>query len=531
MRPTALLALLTLTACASREPPRAQFVHAEPLADPPRGTTVIEIPKPMPLPGQLKRMPVPRARGARLEKTTPSDVIDDANRKAASGPDTDGYFNAIMTFDYAPGALYQVYAAPLHLTSVQLQPGEKILGKPAAGDTIRWVMGIARSGPAGGDQQQYLYIKPTRAGLNTTIAINTDRRTYYLELHSYENTYMAAVQWRYPHDELEQLEASASARRSSWRGHDGHEHQPRRDQFLLPSQRGEGQADLDSGAGVRRRSQDLRSLPRLDAHARGAGIVRPVEHERDPARELQGQERLLHRRSPHRPRRAPGRPEGPRNRSHHTGPVTAMNDDTGLRSDTNATSAPPSTNARSTTGAQAGTGARGATDARELTDLHRTKVPADDPRLKLERPKFRTLRRGPALAAAAILAGVFGIALIVAITPSTPSADEAKKSAEAEVNSNNTVALPDMLRDQPGVDGSAPRSLAPAGRQTLTDVSAPPLRDDATPSSAGPASSDVRRQARSEEFARARGASIFAAADDGAGPETGSPTEAPSSGD
>jgi P-type conjugative transfer protein TrbG len=210
MRPTALLPLLTLAACASREPPHAQFVRAAPLADPPRGTTVIEIPKPMPLPGQLQRMPAPHARGARLEKAAPSDVIDDANRKAASGPDTDGYFNAIMTFDYAPGALYQVYAAPLHLTSVQLQPGEKILGKPAAGDTIRWVMGIARSGPAGGDQQQYLYIKPTRAGLNTTIAINTDRRTYYLELHSYENTYMAAVQWRYPHDELEQLEASAA---------------------------------------------------------------------------------------------------------------------------------------------------------------------------------------------------------------------------------------------------------------------------------------------------------------------------------
>jgi type IV secretion system protein VirB9 len=138
-------------------------------------------------------------------------VIDDANRKAATGPESDAYFNAIMTYDFAEGALYQVYTAPLRLTSIQLQPGEKIIGKPAAGDTIRWVMGVGRSGGTdGAQQQQHLYIKPTRPGLSTTIAVNTDRRTYYLELHSFEETYMAAVAWRYPHDELEQLESSAA---------------------------------------------------------------------------------------------------------------------------------------------------------------------------------------------------------------------------------------------------------------------------------------------------------------------------------
>jgi type IV secretion system protein TrbI len=206
-----------------------------------------------------------------------------------------------------------------------------------------------------------------------------------------------------------------------------------------------------------------------------------------------------------------------------------MNEDNTLRPDTNATSVPPSTNARSATGADGVTGARGSTDARELTDLHRTKVPADDPRLKLERPRFRTLRRGPALAAAAILAAVLGIALIVAITPSSPAADEAKRSAEA--NSNSAVTLPDILRDPPDVDSTSPRHLGPAAQQNLTNVPTPPLRDDMSSSSAGQGA-DVRRQARSEEFARARGASIFAAADDGAGPETAAPrAEPPSSGE
>ena len=200
------------SACASKPPAPVQFVRAQPLADPPRVSAVVEIPKPMPLPGQLRRIPVPRAHpGKAGEKPTPWAVIDDANRKASTGPESEAYFNAIMTYDFAEGALFQVYTAPLRLTSIQLEPGEKIIGKPAAGDTVRWVMGIGRSG-GGSDaqQQQHLYIKPTRAGLSTTIAINTDKRTYFLELHSFEETYMAAVQWRYPHEELEQLESAAA---------------------------------------------------------------------------------------------------------------------------------------------------------------------------------------------------------------------------------------------------------------------------------------------------------------------------------
>ncbi len=211
MRITLLLAVvLPFVACASRQP-MPPYVRAQPLQDQPRATAVVEIPKPMPLPGQMRRIPVPKAHATKPgEKPAPWDVIDDANRKAATGPESEAYFNAIMTYDFAEGALYQVYTAPLRLTSIQLQPGEKIVGKPAAGDTIRWVMGVGRSGGADGGQQQHLYVKPTRPGLNTTIVVNTDRRTYYLELHSFEETYMAAVAWRYPHDELEQLETSAA---------------------------------------------------------------------------------------------------------------------------------------------------------------------------------------------------------------------------------------------------------------------------------------------------------------------------------
>jgi type IV secretion system protein VirB9 len=161
-----------------------------------------------------RRIPVPTRQGRPApEKSGPAwEVIDDANRKAAAGPDAEAYFNAIMTYDFAAGALYQIYAAPLRLTAIQLQPGEKIVGKPATGDTLRWIMGVGRSGAGTPDQpeREYLYIKPTRAGLQTSLAINTDRRTYYFELHSFEDTYMAAVEFRYPQDELARLEASST---------------------------------------------------------------------------------------------------------------------------------------------------------------------------------------------------------------------------------------------------------------------------------------------------------------------------------
>jgi type IV secretion system protein VirB9 len=45
-------------------------------------------------------------------------------------------------------------------------------------------------------------VKPVAPGLKTNLVIATDRRAYHLELESTERTYMAAVSWHYPHDQL-----------------------------------------------------------------------------------------------------------------------------------------------------------------------------------------------------------------------------------------------------------------------------------------------------------------------------------------
>ena len=48
----------------------------------------------------------------------------------------------------------------------------------------------------------HILVKPTRPDLITNLVINTDRRTYHLELRSTEKTYMASVSWVYPQDQL-----------------------------------------------------------------------------------------------------------------------------------------------------------------------------------------------------------------------------------------------------------------------------------------------------------------------------------------
>jgi P-type conjugative transfer protein TrbG len=209
IRFAALLSIPAIVACAAKQPP-PRFVRAEPVKEEPPKPAIVEVAKPVPIPGQLKRItpqPATAARRGAVPNKRPSEIIREANRKATASPAPDGYFNAIATFDYEPGTLYQIYTAPQKLTDIQLQPGEHLVGRPAIGDNIRWV--LARGSSAtGGTEQEHLYIKPTRPDLDTTLCINTDKRSYILELHSYEDAWLAAVAWRYPQDEIAQLEGT-----------------------------------------------------------------------------------------------------------------------------------------------------------------------------------------------------------------------------------------------------------------------------------------------------------------------------------
>jgi len=166
---------------------------------------------PIPVPGQL--MPVPKQISAKMSDEkfkTKEAAVDYANKHATAVPESNDFFNSMMTYGYVLGQLYTIYTAPMHITDIALQPGEKIISE-AAGDTLRWQIASTYSGEAT-TRQQHLLVKPSKPDLTNTVVITTNRRVYHLLLQSTDNnTFMASVQWNYPDDMLHQF---------SLRGHD-----------------------------------------------------------------------------------------------------------------------------------------------------------------------------------------------------------------------------------------------------------------------------------------------------------------------
>jgi type IV secretion system protein VirB9 len=200
-----LLSVSALAGCSSLErPPEIALDDvARPATlrtDPPAPVRVVERPEPLPLPGQLK--PVPDV-AAPPEPGDPAVRVNQANAAARVQPVRDGFINAVQVYPFSGGALYQVYAAPGEVTDIALQDGELLAGSGpvAAGDTVRWIIGDTESG-AGAARKVHILVKPTRPDLVTNLVINTDRRTYLLELRSTKATYMASVSWQYPEDQL-----------------------------------------------------------------------------------------------------------------------------------------------------------------------------------------------------------------------------------------------------------------------------------------------------------------------------------------
>lgn len=194
---------LAVSACASKKVPppeisydAADFRQAIIEAAPDKPVKIVEVPKPLPLPGQLQ----PGTDKFVEDKRAPEERVADANKAATQEPTKHGYVNAVQVYPYAEGALYRLYAAPERVTDIALQPGETLTAV-SAGDTVRWVIGDTVSG-SGEKQRTHILVKPFAPGLKTNLVITTDRRSYHLQLESTERTAMAAISWTYSQDQI-----------------------------------------------------------------------------------------------------------------------------------------------------------------------------------------------------------------------------------------------------------------------------------------------------------------------------------------
>ena len=103
------LALLPLSACAGQyHPPVIRYddaVQAVRLPDPPKPVQVVEVPTPLPLPGQLKPLPSRRSTARRIvtEAPDPTVRVTQANLAARIQPTRAGYVNAVQITPTALG--------------------------------------------------------------------------------------------------------------------------------------------------------------------------------------------------------------------------------------------------------------------------------------------------------------------------------------------------------------------------------------------------------------------------------------------
>jgi type IV secretion system protein VirB9 len=104
-----------------------------------------------------------------------------------------------VLYSYGAG-LPTVVCAPLRVCMIELQSGEKVVGEPQIGDSVRWNLSPALYG-SGATSTSVIVLKPQAPGLDTNLLITTDRRAYYLRLVSKPEDYVARVAFAYPDDE------------------------------------------------------------------------------------------------------------------------------------------------------------------------------------------------------------------------------------------------------------------------------------------------------------------------------------------
>jgi type IV secretion system protein VirB9 len=126
-------------------------------------------------------------------------------------PPTTGVAGAVVLrySSYTP----KIVCRPMYVTDVILQPGEIVTGVHP-GDSVRWAFVPSKSG-TGDAEQVHVLIKPLAADISTNVVINTDRRTYLLDLMSRAKNFMPSISFSYPDDFQKSWDSFLSEKRKA----------------------------------------------------------------------------------------------------------------------------------------------------------------------------------------------------------------------------------------------------------------------------------------------------------------------------
>lgn len=216
---------------AASTPPGAASAPAMPAALP-TSTPVLGAPQSPTLNASPAGVP-PAAMAVKPRKATPSApteaeiaamerrlAIARSQARAAGAVETGtvraeraSYVRAKVLFPYYDQSIFEVHTSPDRMTTIELQPGEKITtsdGLPKAADTVNWIVSTVESGE-GANKVVSVLVKPRDPGQETNMLIPTNRRSYYVVLRADSQAYMPIVGFNYPFDEAKAEQARVRA--------------------------------------------------------------------------------------------------------------------------------------------------------------------------------------------------------------------------------------------------------------------------------------------------------------------------------
>ncbi len=125
-------------------------------------------------------------------------IVEKASLLSLQSPRKVKVTGAKTMFNYLETAVYEVTSAVDHITDIQLKAGETLTTPPTSGDTVRWSVGVMKSGSAP-NETTHLIVKPLDENIQTNLIIATDQHVYQLRLKS-GNYHTPVVAWNYPED-------------------------------------------------------------------------------------------------------------------------------------------------------------------------------------------------------------------------------------------------------------------------------------------------------------------------------------------
>lgn len=110
----------------------------------------------------------------------------------------------MVVIKYNPAQIYSILTAPVYMTHIEMEQGEKLTLPPALGDTIQWE--VEHEG-------NHVFIKPDAPNIRTNLTLVTNKRTYQFSLVASPEggVYYQSVQFKYPDFAKKMIKQSAEA--------------------------------------------------------------------------------------------------------------------------------------------------------------------------------------------------------------------------------------------------------------------------------------------------------------------------------